>query len=45
MLLKGYEGEDILDEMPIVARRIWMLATFAVMVGPLYYGLFKYAFA
>ncbi|TCN20425.1 hypothetical protein [Mesobacillus foraminis] len=44
MLLKGYEGEEILDEMPVLARRIWMLATFAVMVGPLYYGLFRYAF-
>ncbi|MDQ6418410.1 hypothetical protein RB620_03065 [Paenibacillus sp. LHD-117] len=45
MLLKGYEGEEILEELPIVARRVWMLITFVVMVGPLYYGLFRYAFA
>ncbi|WP_282173393.1 hypothetical protein [Cytobacillus firmus] len=45
MLLKGYEGEELLEEMPVVGRRIWMLVTFIVMVGPLYYGLFKYAFA
>ncbi|RAI98304.1 hypothetical protein DET54_104361 [Paenibacillus pabuli] len=45
MLLKDYEGEAILEELPIVTRRIWMLITFVILMGPLYYGLFRYSFS
>ncbi|OCA81664.1 hypothetical protein A8F94_22665 [Bacillus sp. FJAT-27225] len=44
MFLKGFDGEEILEELSPVKRKIWMLATFIIMLGPLYYGLFNYAF-
>ncbi|HBU82639.1 MAG TPA: hypothetical protein DEF35_13540 [Paenibacillus sp.] len=44
MLLKDYEDKEILEELPIAVRRVWMLITLVIMIGPLYYGLFKYSF-
>ncbi|MEC0128269.1 hypothetical protein [Paenibacillus pabuli] len=44
MFLKDYEGEEILEELPIVTRRLWMLLTFVILMGPLYYGLIRYSF-
>ncbi|MEK4662267.1 hypothetical protein MHH93_10235 [Priestia sp. FSL H7-0729] len=45
MLLKDNEGEEILDGLPMMTRRVWMLITLVVAIGPLYYGLFRYAFS
>ena len=45
MLLKDYEGKEILEELPIVVRRVWMLIILVIMIGPLYYGLFRYSFS
>ncbi|MEK4524845.1 hypothetical protein CXK86_24085 [Paenibacillus sp. BGI2013] len=45
MLLKDNEGEEILDGLPIMTRRVWMLITLVIAIGPLYYGLFRYAFS
>lgn len=45
MLLKDYEGEELLKELPIVVRRVWMLIILVIMIGPLYYGLFRYSFS
>ncbi len=45
MLLKDYEGQEILEDLPIVVRRVWMLITLVIMLGPLYYGLFRYSFS
>ncbi len=45
MLLKDYEGQEILEDLPIVVRRVWMLVTLVIMIGPLYYGLFRYSFS
>lgn len=45
MLLKDYEGKEILGGLPIMMRRVLMLITLVIGIGPLYYGLFRYAFS
>jgi hypothetical protein len=42
-LIKGVKSEEF-EEMPISIRVIFMLGTTLILLGPLYYGLFKYAF-
>jgi hypothetical protein len=43
ILIKGVKSEE-LEEMPTSIRFIFMLGTTLILLGPLYYGLFKYVF-
>jgi hypothetical protein len=44
IFLNDYYGEDIDDDMPILAKRIVAGVILVIFVGPLYYGLYRYAF-
>lgn len=39
-----YNGEVVFKELPRPLRNIFILITLIVTIGPLYYGLFRYAF-
>lgn len=41
---KYYIGDDTLDDMPQPLRSIFVTVVLIVTIGPLYYGLFRYAF-
>ncbi|KZZ84405.1 hypothetical protein [Bacillus sp. SJS] len=42
--LKDVNGEPLYEEIPKSARPIVIAGSFIVFLGPLYYGLFRYAF-
>ncbi|OKL37378.1 hypothetical protein BLL40_05520 [Domibacillus mangrovi] len=41
---KYYNGDKTLDDMPQPFRNIFIVIILIVTIGPLYYGLFHYAF-
>ena len=44
MLLKDHQGKEILAEISLRKRRLLMFFTLVLILGPLYYGLFRYSF-
>lgn len=44
LFLHDYYGEEIDEEPPVLVKYMMIIIVLVIFVGPLYYGLYRYAF-